>query len=82
MQYYTFALDEESKDLTTIVTTFGKYHYNVLPMGLKCSPDFVQETTENIFRNIDDVEVYINDIGAFSPNWEHHHQLLRTILTK
>jgi hypothetical protein len=82
MQYYMFALDEESKDLTTIVTPFGKYHYNVLPMGLKFSPDFTQETMENIFRNIDDAVVYIDDIGAFSQNWEHHHKLLHTILTK
>ncbi len=80
--YYTFALDEESRDFTMIITSFGKYHYNVLPMGLKCSPNFAQETMENIFHDIDDAEVYINDIGAFSPNWEHHLQLLRTILTK
>jgi hypothetical protein len=82
MQYYTFALDEESKDLTTIITPYGKYCYNVLPMGLKCSPGFAQETMENIFRNINDAEVYIDNIGAFSPNREHHLQLLRTILTK
>jgi hypothetical protein len=49
-------------------------------MGLKCLPDFVQETMENIFRNIDDAEVYINDIGAFLPNWEHHLQLLTKLL--
>jgi hypothetical protein len=72
MQYYMFALDEESKDLTTIVMPIGKYSYKVLPMGLKCSSDFAQETMEDIFRNINDKELYINNIGAFSPNWEHH----------
>jgi hypothetical protein len=82
MQYYTFALDEESKDLTMIVTPFGKYCYNLLSMGPKSLPNFAQKFTENIFCNIDNAEVYINDIGAFSPNWEHHLQLLHTILIK
>ncbi len=54
MQYYTFALDDESKDFTTILAPFGKYCYNVLPMGLKCLPNFAQETMENIFRDIND----------------------------
>jgi len=82
MQYYTFELDEESKDLMTIVMPFGKYRYNVLPMGLKCSPDFAQETMDNIFRDVEDAEVYIDDIGAFSNSWEHHVELLYTILAK
>jgi hypothetical protein len=81
MQYYMFALDEESKALTKIVMPFGKYCSNVLPMGLKCLLDFAQETMENLFRNINDAEVYINDIGAFSPNWEHLLKFLCTILT-
>jgi hypothetical protein len=37
---------------------------------------------ESIFCIVDDAEVYIDDIGAFSPNLGHHVKILCTILTK
>jgi hypothetical protein len=66
MQYYIFELDDESKDLTIIVTLFGKYQCNILPMGLKCPPDFAREIMDNIFCDVEDADV-INDISALSP---------------
>ncbi len=40
-------------------------------MGLKCSPDFTQEVTKNIFRDVAEVEVYIDDVGIFSNSWNN-----------
>jgi hypothetical protein len=49
-------------------------------MGLKCSPDIAQAAMESVLSDIEDADVYINDVGAFSNDWDHHVNLLATIL--
>lgn len=80
MQYYTFDLDEKSQYLCTINTTFEKYKYKRLPMGIKCSPDFAQVTMDKILRGINDAEVYIDDLEDFSESWQYHLTILYDIL--
>ncbi len=72
MQYYTFELDKESQDLCTIITSFGKYKYLRLSMWLKCSPNIAQADMENVLSDIKDANVYIDGVGAFSNDWDHH----------
>jgi hypothetical protein len=49
-------------------------------MGLKCSPDITQAAMKNVLSDIENVNVDINDVGAFSNNRDHHVNLIATIL--
>ena len=39
MGYYTICLDCTSQDIRTIITHWGKYKYQRLPMGVICAPN-------------------------------------------
>jgi hypothetical protein len=75
MQYYTFELEVESQNLSTIITSFCKYKYLRLLLGLKCSTDIAQAIMENVLSGIEDADVFIDDVGAFSNDWNHHINL-------
>ena len=64
------------------INTVGLYKYKRLPMGIKQSSDIAQEVMENLLRDIDDVEIYIDDIGCFSSTFSSHIQTLDIILTR
>ena len=83
MQFYTFELTEESSWLCVIVTPFGKYRYLRLPMGICNSPDFAQEIMEDIFKDmLQDIEIYIDDIGIFDDDFDEHMSKVRRVLTR
>jgi hypothetical protein len=81
MQYYTFELDNESKDLCTVATLFGKFKYNRLPMDLKCSPGYTQEVMEKSSKMLK-MQKSIDNNCAFSHSWDIIIALMRTMLTK
>jgi Reverse transcriptase (RNA-dependent DNA polymerase) len=83
MQYYCFELDDASKELCTIAMPFSLYHYRHLPMGVNQSPNIAQEIMEHVLSSImAEKECYINDIAAFSGDWESHKTLQNKLLTK
>ena len=81
MQYYALELDEEGKDLCTIITPFGEYRYRRLPMGLKISPNIAQSIMEEILGDLD-IEVYIDDIAICSNDYDEHMQKINTVLQR
>ena len=82
MQYYTFLLDESSRNLCTFATPFGLYRYCRLPMGVSESPDIATENMHLVLDGIEDIEFYMDDIGVFSDSWDAHLSLLSLVLTR
>src|SRR6056300_1082102 len=75
-------MTEEAKNLCAIVTPFGNYCYTRLPMGVKQSPDIAQAHIESLLSDCEECNVYIDDVGIFSNDWDTHMQCLRKILQK
>ena len=82
MQYYAFELDEESSNLCVIVTPFGKFKYKRLPMGICLSTDIAQEIMETVLQDIEEVEIYLDDIGIFNDDWDSHLRTIQKVLTR
>ena len=52
----------KSKDITTVVTEFIKFQYNVLPMGMGISGYIFQAEFNELLGCIEVVKAYIDDI--------------------
>ena len=77
--YWHIPLDEESRKLTAFEFNGVLYEWNVLPMGLKTAPAIFQRIMSQIFKDLDFVVVYIDDIAILSDNAEEHLDHLRQV---
>ena len=82
MQFYTFELDEESKELTTFATPFGLFRYTRCPMGVTVAPDLAQEAMDLITLDLENVMTYFDDSLIHSWDWSKHLQTLDVVLSR
>ena len=83
MGYYQIELSTKSKELCTIVTQWGKYEYQRLPMGLCNSPNIFQEKMSELFIGLDTVRVYIDDLlHVTKGSWKEHLSILEEMFTR
>ena len=54
--FWQLPLSEESKLLTTIVTSFGGYCFNCFPLGISSAPGIFQRTMSEILKDVDQEE--------------------------
>lgn len=64
---------------TAVLTPAGLFEYLYMPFGLRNAPSTFQRYMDTIFREMNCVFVYIDDILVFSKNPEEHERHLRQV---
>jgi Reverse transcriptase (RNA-dependent DNA polymerase) len=83
MGFWAIHLSPYSQKLCTIVLPWGKYRYLRLPMGLLVSPDIYQEKMSNLFVDMPEVIVYIDDILIITKgSFQGHLKVLEEVIRR
>ena len=62
------------------MTPDGLYQYKVMPFGIKNSQATFQRLMNICLKDLEGVEVYVDDIVIFSDTWEEHLKRLEQVL--
>ena len=78
--FWQIPLDEESQKMTTFITPFGRYCYQRLPFGISSAPEIFQRKMSELFKDMDGVVVYLDDVLVFGSTVEEHDACLAKVL--
>ena len=62
MGYYAIRISPSSQYTKTIITEFGKFIYNRLPMAICASGDIFQDKEDKLLGDIEGIKMYIDNI--------------------
>ncbi|XP_049886411.1 uncharacterized protein LOC126380872 [Pectinophora gossypiella] len=78
--FHQIELKEESRNITTFITSRGLYRYKRLMFGISCAPEHFQKTLERILLPCDGVVNFIDDIIVYGVNDVEHNTRLKKVL--
>ena len=80
--FWQIGLSEESAQLCTFHTPFGRYRWEVLPYGIKLAPELWQRTMHELVAGLRGVEVIADDFIIFGTSESDHDANLRAFLRR
>ena len=80
--YHQVLLDDESAELTTFSTPFGRYRYLRLPFGITHAGDDYCRRVSDIFDSIPNSRRIVEDLVVFSKTYAEHLELVRSMFTR
>ena len=75
-------MHENDVSKTAVITPFGLFEFLRMPFGLRNAAQTFQRYMDNIFRDLDFVFVYIDDILIFSDDAESHIKHLELVFSR
>ena len=71
--YYQVPVTAGSKEKTAFISPYDKYEFSRMPFGLKNASAIFQHMMDGVLNEVHDCAApYIDDIVAFSENWDSH----------
>ncbi|KAK2178573.1 hypothetical protein NP493_538g00007 [Ridgeia piscesae] len=70
--FYQIQLDEESTQLCTVATPFGRYSFKILPHGINCAPEIFHAKIQQLFESETGVKVFMDDIVVWGRTREEN----------
>ncbi|XP_033731758.1 uncharacterized protein K02A2.6-like [Pecten maximus] len=80
--FWQIQLEDESADLCTFITPFGRYRFNRLPFGISSAPEIYHRIIHNLFQDIPGVDTSMDDIIIWEKNRQEHDERVRAVLQK
>uniref|UniRef100_A0A4D5RCR6 RNA-directed DNA polymerase n=1 Tax=Ixodes scapularis TaxID=6945 RepID=A0A4D5RCR6_IXOSC len=80
--FYQVKLAEQSQELTTFITPFGRYCFRRMPFGITSAPEFFQKQMSRILEGLEGTVCMIDDILVFGRTLEEHDSRLQQVLMR
>ena len=80
--FWQIKLSERSKPVTTFITPWGRYCFNVLPFGISSGSEKFQKCMSQILQGLDGVECNIDDVLVHGATQEEHNRRLEAVLQR
>ena len=76
------SIAEWCKRYVSFTTPFGTFQWKRLPFGLKNAPAYFQQALYNIFKDLDGIQIFVDDIIICSNSIEEHISKVEEVLAR
>ena len=77
--FFQLPLHPKSRKYTAFATPDGVKQYTVLPFGLTTSPAAFNRVMRKVLKDIENVEIFVDDILIHNTSWEDHLKTIKIV---